>query len=285
MPARHVLFLDGSRLDAFRWHDGRLDAEGQFAPDKDGMEVFSAYLAKRRGGLFHLLSDVAEEGFQLEDVPYVRGADRVALLKRKLGQYFYGSPLALAISQGRLPEGRRDERMLFTALTRPQHFEPWLGVLRGQEARLAGVFSVPLVAETLAPPLAGGRRQFLLISFTRGGLRQTFFENGRLRFSRLTVLAVDSVEEMANSTALESVKIHQYLVAQRLVARGTALPTIILAHRDQAPALRARCRNTEDLAYEIADLGAEAKRWRLRSVPADSHAELLFMHLLMRKLP
>ncbi|HMX15211.1 MAG TPA: hypothetical protein PKD29_00070 [Rhodocyclaceae bacterium] len=285
MPARFVLFLDGSRLDAFRWHEGLLEPEGQFGTDGAGVERFAAYLHKRRNGLFHLLADVSEEGFQLEDIPYVRGADRTALLTRKLGQYFYGSQLSVAISQGRLPEGRRDERILLTALTRPQHFEPWLVALRAAECRVAGVFSVPLVAESLATALAGGRRQFLLISFTRGGLRQTFFENGRLRFSRLTVLAVDTVEEMANSAALESAKIHQYLVAQRLVVRGTRLPTIVLAHPGQAASLRNRCRDTEDLAYEVADLAHEARRWRLRSLPADSHAELLFMHLLMRQVP
>jgi hypothetical protein len=106
------------------------------------VEAFSEYLSKHRGSIFALLADLADEGFQIESLPYTQGADRQALLSRKLGQYFYGSPLATALSFGRDKGGRRDEKFLFTALTRPQQVEPWLAALRAVEAPLAGVYSL-----------------------------------------------------------------------------------------------------------------------------------------------
>jgi hypothetical protein len=67
---------------------------------------------------------LAEEGFQLEDLPYVQGGDRNALLQRRLSQYYYNTPLSAAISLGRAKEGRRDEKVLFAALTRVETFTP-----------------------------------------------------------------------------------------------------------------------------------------------------------------
>ncbi len=285
MPARYILFLDGFRLGAFRWHNGRLDAEAEFAADAGGQEEFAAYLSSRRQGVFHLLADVAEEGFQYEEIPFVRGNDRTAILTRKLGQYFYGTSLSVAVSLGRAKEGRRDERLLFAGLTRPQHFEPWISAIQATEARLAGIYTVPQMAETLAESLGTGRRQFLLITITRGGLRQTFIENGRLRFSRLTVLATGSRSEMAVACGTESAKIYQYLAAQRLVARGTALPTLVLAQATHADAIRSQCRDTENLHYEYVDLAAEARRRNLRNLPTDGGVEFLLMHLLARRPP
>jgi hypothetical protein len=43
-----------------------------------------------------MLANVGEEGHELETIPFLQGADRKALITRKLGQHFLGSPLASA---------------------------------------------------------------------------------------------------------------------------------------------------------------------------------------------
>ena len=73
-------------------------------PTPTGHAAFAAYLRRHRSSVFHLLADFAEEGFQYEVIPFVRGGDRTALVHRKLNQFFYGSTLATALSLGR--EGR-----------------------------------------------------------------------------------------------------------------------------------------------------------------------------------
>ncbi|WIM06977.1 MAG: hypothetical protein OHM77_06840 [Candidatus Nitricoxidivorans perseverans] len=289
MPARRLLFLDASRLTAWHWSLGHLEKEGEFAADAAGLGAFGEYLRRHRASIWFLLTDVAEEGFQIEDVPYVTGRDRGDLIKRKLGQYFYGTPFSVAISLGRAKEGRRDEKLLFAALIRAQQFEPWLEILRQAEAQLAGVFSMPQAVAVLAAQLAARMgseyRQFLLISATSGGLRQSFFEDGQLRFSRLTPLATGTVEETAIASAVEAAKIHHYLSAQRLINRSTALPALVLAHPVHLEAFHSRCHDTGDLHFEIVDLVAEAMHNGLKTLPKDSCGEELFLHLLVRQTP
>jgi hypothetical protein len=283
MPARRVLFLDATHLTAYLVGGGTVHAEGEFSADPPGLEAFGEYLARWRGSVFMLLANVAEEGFQLEDIPHAAGKDRAALVARKLTQYFYGTPLTLAASQGRLKEGRRDERLLLMGLTRPQHFEPWLAVLRETESVLAGIYTL---AQTFPALLAkDSPARLLLITLTHGGLRQTFFADGQLRFSRLTALATGSQEESAIATTIEATKMHQYLVGQRLIERGKPLTTRVLVHPINISAMRARCHDSAELRFEFLDLIQEAGRLGLRTPLADSRAEMLFCHLLAKRPP
>lgn len=283
MPQRRVLFLDATHLTACHPGGGKLVQEGRFAADAAGLEDFGAYLASHRNSLFMLLADVPEEAFQLEEIPHSSGKDRTALLQRKLGQHFYGTPFTLAFTQGRLKTGRRDERLLLMALTRPQHFEPWLNVLRKSNTILAGIYSLPQVVPQLlaadAPP------QLLLITRTCGGLRQSYFTDRQMRFSRLTPLASASAEESAIAVALEADKMHQYLASQRLLAHDQALVTRVLVHPAGVAAMREHCRNSQELRFEFVDLLQEAQRLGWNAFCADSCAELLFCHLLARKPP
>jgi hypothetical protein len=285
MAAKRILLLDGPYLTAYYWNAGHVTVEGEFSQDPAGLEALAVYLKKHGSSLFYLLADITEEGFQLEDLPYVQGGDRNALLQRRLGQYFYNTPLSAAISLGRAAGGRRDEKLLFAALTRIETFTPWLDTLREAEAILAGVYSVPLVLAGCAPELLNERGPVLFVSLTRGGVRQTFFDDGKLHFSRLSQLATHGLDEIGRTSANESAKIFQYLVAQRQIPRGVALRTVVLAHSTQTPALQDFCRSTGELRFEFIDLATVARRQRLKDVPVDSNADNLFVHWLAIKTP
>lgn len=283
MPQRRILFLDATRLAIFRCGGGSVEPEGSFTADAAGLEAFGAYLAQHRGCVFSLLADVSEEGFQAEDIPFTSGKDRKAIITRKLAQFFYNTPLSAAISHGRLKTGRRDEHLLMMALTRPQHFEPWLDLMQEMQTILAGIYTLPQVTQRLVP--ADAPPQLLLITQTHAGLRQTYFAERQLRFSRLTPLATGSAQEAAVATSIEAAKMHQYLSSQRLIDRNRPLATRVLAHPMQIGAMRERCRDSAVLQFEIADLLQEAKRLGLRAALADSRAEMLFCHLLALKTP
>ncbi|MBK6629651.1 MAG: hypothetical protein IPG33_00675 [Betaproteobacteria bacterium] len=285
MPQQRLLYLDIDRLSASLWHGGTLREEGQFPHDEAGVAAFSEYLARHRGSIFHMLADVSEEGFQVETLPYTQGADRNALLTRKLGQYFFGSPLAAALSYGREKTGRRDEKFLLTALTRPQTFEPWLAALRTAEVQLAGIYSLPLLGTALLAKLSPARERCLLVTITRGGIRQSFFENGQLKFSRLTMMTATGTAEIAASCAAEAAKIHQYLLGQRLLARGVPLPVIALVHPAQTGTFLEYCKNMEELQVTLIDLHAACKAFKLKTLPQDSRCESLHLHLLAQNPP
>ncbi len=285
MPQKRLLYLDANQLSAWFWHGGSLKEEGSFPQGEDGIAAFTDYLARHRHSLFYLLADLAEEGFQIEVLPYTQGADRAALLTRKLGQYFYGSPLATAVSYGRETEGRRDEKFLFTALTQPKLAEPWLAALRSAEAQLAGVYSLPLIGTAAIGKLAPGHKHCLLITLTRGGIRQSFYENGQLRFSRLTSMTATAPGEVAASCAAEATRIYQYLVGQRLLARGVPLTIVALAHPAQSHAFVEQWQRSSELPLTLLDLHAASKALGLKTPPKDSRSDALFLHVLAQRPP
>lgn len=285
MPERRLLYLDASHLGAFLWQGGSLREEERFAAGEEGVAAFGAYLRRHRTSNFSLLVDIAEEGFQSDVIPYTQGADRRAMLGRKLGQFFYGSPLAAAISLGREKSGRRDEKILFTALTQPQLIEPWLEAMRAAETQLAGVFSLPLLGTQLLAKIQSAPEQCLLVALTSSGVRQSFLEGGRILFSRLTPHSASTAAEAASACADESVKTYQYLLGQRLLARGTPLPVIVLTHPAHMAEFADRCRSTEYLQFRIADLHALCRSCGLKTPPQDSRSDALFLHLLAQRRP
>jgi hypothetical protein len=285
MAAKRILLADGNGLTAHFWRAGHINVEAEFSAEPAGLEALAIYLKKHRSSLFFLLADTAEEGFQLEDLPYVQGGDRNALLQRRLGQYFYNTPLALATSLGREKDGRRDEKILFAALTRAEAFTPWLDTLRESEAILAGVYSVPLVLAQFGPQIIGIDEPVLLLTLSHGGARQTFFDKGKLHFSRMSQLATRSVDEIGRVFANDSNKIFQYLVAQRQIPRGSALRTVILAEASQAQTLQDLCQSSPELQFEFADLGEVAHKLKLKDKIGDSSADRLLLHCLASKTP
>lgn len=285
MAAKRILLLDGPILTAHCWSGGEVKVEGEFSREPVRLEALVAYLKKHHSSLFYLLADIAEEGYQLEDLPYVKGADRAALLQRRLSQYYYNTPLSTAISLGRAKEGRRDERLLFAALTRIETFTPWLDALREADATLAGVYSVPLVLAEWVPQMLVESGPVLFVNMSRGGVRQTFFDQGKLHFSRLSQLATHSLDEMGRTSASDAARIFQYLSAQRQLPRGGVLRTVVLAHAGEMPALQNFCRDTAELRFEFIDLVALARQKKLKEVPADSNAEKLLVHSLATKPP
>jgi hypothetical protein len=283
MPTRCVLLLDPTGLTIFQ-ADGKSVRSGEHFPaDEAGYERFASFLCSHDKWLYALLTDIAEEGFQLEDVPYSTGKDRAAIVKRKLGQYYYGTPFSLARSEGRLKEGRRDERLLLMALTQPQTFEPWLQRLEDAKVALSGIYSLPQLAAQLLPNEACDQQ--LLIVPTPAGLRQIFFDHRQLRLSRQTPLATGSAQETAIATAIEAGKMHQYLAGQRLVNRNQPLAVRVLTHPEQISALRERCLDSNTLRFDIVDLLQESTRLGLHKSDGKLNASMLFCHLLGKKAP
>ena len=135
----------------------------------------------------HVLVDVLEEDFQHETVPHVRGHGRRGILATRSARLFHGTPYSAVRREGRERDGRRDDRVLFSAILRPDRLEPWLDALRGK--KVAGVHSLPIASARLLPLLDADAGRVLLVTESgERGLRQTCFEDGRLSTSRLAPL-------------------------------------------------------------------------------------------------
>ncbi|HWU85029.1 MAG TPA: hypothetical protein VN028_06820, partial [Rhodocyclaceae bacterium] len=282
MTERRVLILTQQHLTAYAGQAGQVRTEATFELDEAGQADFRAWLERHRSALMHLLVDLPDEGFQLETLPHVTGADRKALLARKQNQLFFGTPYAMVRSLGRDKQGRRDEHFLFSALTRPQALEPWLQAMHEAAVAVAGIHTPALLLSRLLNRRMAEAPRLILITLGSGGLRQSYFEHGQLRFSRLKPLGTGAIEEAAVNAYGEAVRIYQYLVGQRLLARDNKVPVLCLANPAHFELLRRACVDTEELHFSFADLRELAPGRQLAPDSDASSLDPLLAHMLLR---
>jgi hypothetical protein len=286
---RRLLYFTATRVLLYRWAQGRLAVESSFANNEDGAQAFAAQLRGVPASLFHVLVDIVEEDFHQENVPFVRGGDRRALLARKLAQRYRDTSLSLALSLGYEKTQRRDERILFSSFTNNAQFQPWLGALREHEAAVAGVYSVALLAPQLAAKLGSKKAPLLLVSLQQAGLRQSYVENGKIRFSRLGPLeAADAGDpvRVADAFDRETTRVYQYLTAMRVVARdGPAIDAVLIAPPGEKRRVQAAGPNLPQVRATVVELGEAARAIGLKEFPEGAGGEVLFLHLLAQRPP
>ncbi len=71
-----------------------------FQPDEAGLAAFDDFLSSAPAALVYLCADTVEEDYRFETLPHATGADRAAMLDRKLKQYYRNTPYAAAIFRG-----------------------------------------------------------------------------------------------------------------------------------------------------------------------------------------
>ena len=280
MATRYLLHLDSSRLSVWRWHAAALSEEGSFAIDAAGVAGFAAYLALHREESFALLVNVAEEAWQRETIPFLRGADRITVIHRKLKQQFGDTPSSSFLSLGHERGQRREERLLLAALTHPEGLAPWLAAVQHAGVALSGVYAQALLGGTLLRRLRLAGESCLLLTVHAGGVRQSYFDQGGLRLSRLSALADGSRAGVAGALAHEAHKLQLYLRGQRLVAPEQPLTVRLLAHAESRQAIAACCVDDELLHFAFIDIEDAARQCGLKTPPCDDLCDALFLHLL-----
>ncbi len=286
MPAKRILYFTASQVGAYSWKSGVLTQDALFENSEEAPPAFGEYVADAPKALYDLLVDIVEEDFHQESIPFLRSGDRRSMLNLKLAQRYRDTSLAMTLSLGYQSGPRREESILFASLTNTQSLQPWLEALVGREARIAGVYSVPLLAPALAKRLGFPQKRFLLISLQQAGIRQSFVDNGQIRFSRLSQIYGDDMAERAGAMAAETSRLHQYLINMRMMPRDSAaLDVIVLAPDEAQSDFQRACVSTEELNYHIVTAGAAAKMTGLKSAPAGMLAERLFLNLLAHSPP
>jgi hypothetical protein len=289
MSETRLLYFTAKRVVLYRWAHRKLSVESSFANNEEGAAAFGAQLAGVPRSLFYVLVDIVEEDFHQENIPFVRGRDRTALLGRKLAQRYRDTSLSLAVSLGYERTQRRDERMLFSAFTNNAQFQPWLEALGETELPVVGVFSAALLAPKLALKLGAKKAPLLLVTLQPAGLRQSYVENGRIRFSRLGPLeAADAADpnRVAEAFDRETTRVHQYLTATRVVSREAgAIDALLIAPTGQKARVQAAAPNAPQVRVSVIELGEAAAAIGLKGYPDGAGAEVLMLHLLAERPP
>ncbi|MCL2525140.1 MAG: hypothetical protein FWF20_04260 [Betaproteobacteria bacterium] len=285
MSHRRFLYLDSHLLTAYAWSQGHLLVEDSFIRDDSTLAAFSRYLTERRHCQFALLVNHASEEYIRETVPFLFGNDRQALIARKISQYFTGSPPATAFSLGYEKTRRRNEKLLFAALTNPADLDPWLQCIAAAEAPLAGIYTVAQLGGQLLKKLGGERRGCLLLTMQDQSIRESYLRHDRTLFSRMAPLADSSAAGIASSFVTEVGKLRQYLIGQRLISHNEHLPIMIVAHPATIPAIREACPEYGHLDFTLIPSHAAAARLGLKTLPEDNRCDLLYLQLLASDPP
>jgi hypothetical protein len=282
MPRRFLVFVTAEHVSSHLWADDRLLSERVYPTTDEGRAAFDRFLRRHGSEPISLLTDLVEEDYRFENAPHLAGPDRAALFERKLEQYYRTTPYRQASVVGREAEGRRDDRVLFSALTNPALLNPWVEMMGRAEVPLRGVYSVPLVSRDL---LAGLRSSHVLLLTweTHAGLRQSYFIGNQLRFTRLTggVEHDNLVERVASEMTL-TVK---YLASLSLLPSDHPLDICIVCDAGDRAELQARLRPDPALRYLFLEVRELGSRLGYRGDPEGSDATPLLLHALAKNLP
>ncbi|QJR16395.1 hypothetical protein [Usitatibacter palustris] len=285
MP-RHFLYLTNTRLVSLTSSGGRLVARREFAVEGqgEGTADFERHLRTLSDTPTHMITDLAEEDFRLDTIPHVSARDRDAIVARKLTQVFRATPYRHAILQGREAEGRRDDRVLYTAINNPDVLKPWIEAIERQRVPLAGIHSSAIFSGNLLVELGLGFPQALLVTFTPGGaLRQTYFRNKEARFSRLTPIDLEEGQTLGAMLAEETTRTWQYLDSLRNFSAEDQLEVCVLVHPKDRPAIDTSLRDFAQIRYRLLDIEQVAAKLGLKPPPLGSSAEEILVHLFLRK--
>jgi hypothetical protein len=291
MSDRRLLYYTADSHSVYLWQSGKLQLEGVYGVDDEGVSEFLGFAKQRPNSLYYILADLAGEDFHDEMIPWLRGGDRQAVIERRLAQRYRDTRLAAALSLGQVNVAgeRRNERLLLSSFTNTQQFSPWLDALSEAGAKLAGVYSVPLVAPALAARLAakiGAKSSHtIVVSINSAGLRQSFLEDGRLRFARLERIGEMTPDSLAAFVRSETLRLVQYLSSLRVLPRDAPpLTAIVIAPAGQRAIFEEMLVSDGRLTFRIVELPEAARITGVKRAEGIG-AEQLYLHLLAKSSP
>ena len=252
-----ILLLTSRELHVFSWQKDVLSPVGTFSADEQGLAEFGRYLDASHDIPVYLVADLIEEDFRLEPVAHVFGNDRKILLERKLVQFFRTTEYRSARLQDREKSGRRDDNVLFSALTNSDQLAFWIHPLLEKKVRITGILSVPLLMELFAGFLHLDQvPHLLLVNLEQhSGLRQTYLQTRRLKFSRLISLATVREEGLAEVLPAECTHTRQYLERLKLLPRDQPLDIHIHVQDGAGEALGKNLTDSTLMHYHVHETG------------------------------
>jgi hypothetical protein len=280
--AKHFLYLTNTRLVSVITRGKRIAARREFAVSGAGAAEFERYLAAVADIPAHLFTDLTEEDFRLDTVPHVGSRDREAIVQRKLGQIFRNTPYRHALLQGREPDGRRDDRVIYTAVTNPEVLRPWLDAIERLEVPLVGIYSAAVFSAILLEELDLVFPHTLLVTFTPGeAMRQTYFRDREIKFSRLTPIDLQKGQTLGTMIAEETTRTWQYLDSLRHFGPDDRLEVCVVIHSNDREAVQPELRDFAQIQYRVLDIEQVSAKLGLRTPPLGSTAEEVLVHLFL----
>ena len=285
MSVERIFYVTPCELVVYRLERGAWHPCATFPCGSEGVSQLDDYLAGEKELLSCLYTDLIEEEYRNEKIPHVSGRDRRALLQRKLRTLFRTTPFRTVRVQAREKSGRRDDKVLFSALTNPDNLTLWLDKLMQHKVPIIGIYSLSTISQRLLRKLEHKSEYTLLLTEQRGSLlRQSFFNGYDLKVSRLMPMTSKSHEKRIETLLREVQKNQRYLNRMQLLPHDAKLDVCILTEDGDSEHLRRGCSDTEAVHYHFININHVLRQVGLQGEMAADHSEQLFLHLLHERL-
>ena len=283
---RRAVCLSADKISVYHWEKGKLGSSYIFDASADGQKYFDRYLKETGRITTYFLVDLVEEEYRQDTIPHVFGSDRAAVINRKKARLFRDTPYFHADVQGREEEGRRDDQVMFMALTNPDLLEPWLNLLINNKVPLAGIYSVPQITKLLLEYLPEPSDHMLIVSLQSiSGLRQSFFYKQKLKISRLVDLPRYGTEPYAPIVMEEIGAIGRYLNSLRFLNTDQPLQIYYLADTRLLAEIQGKVSKSSPNRNIFINVNQLAQKLGLHKEITTPFSDQLLIHCLLKNRP
>ncbi|MES2625945.1 MAG: hypothetical protein V4628_11755 [Pseudomonadota bacterium] len=230
-----ILLITDAQVQLLRWQSGELSVLYVYGKTPEDVETFAEDIKSCQQLPVLIVTDLGEENFRYDTVVHVSGGDQRALLKRKMDFAFRNTPYRRSKVIEREKDGRRDDKILLSAISKPEAVDVWASVLLQQKFAIQTITSTAYILETFVAQKKNADRNFLLISNLEHGnnLRQTFFKNGQMVFSRLTTLTGREHGTISDEIYRETTQLRQYFERTQFLSYDALLCIEVYTSDDQ----------------------------------------------------
>ena len=259
-----ILIIGDQQADFYVWNKKQLSFVSQFNIDEEGYDQFAILLSQHTRHPLIIVADLIDEGFRNENIVHVSSTDRKALLERKLNYTFRTTPYRVARVTGREGRGRKDDNVLLSAITKPELLKPWIDVVQKQKIQLQSITSFAYLLEHFVQNSHLSKEPFLLITSLDESmkLRQTFFNNGKILFSRSITLSSKDPRSISNDVYQESLRIRRYLERIKALHFENPIKLVIYSHL-QASDLEMNIKSSDMMFPEIFNINNEISNFSI----------------------
>lgn len=276
-----ILLMYFNRVHLYVWTKKSLELAGEYGkgPDKD----FKAQLDRYPDYPVIIVTDYLEESFRHDTGVHVSGHDKHALLERKLNYSFRNTPYRSATIVGRETDGRKDDKILLSALTKPEMLEPWIHQLIDKKTQIQCITSVAYLMQEYSLKARLTDKNLMIVSIEEGSeLRQTFLRNGKIHFSRLTSLTTKEASSLPNAINHESLQIRQYLERIKLLPFDSQM--VIKVFTPLAiDKLSLEAQNNELNTFQVFNIRELAATFALKIDGLDTSPTTLFLGRILQR--
>ena len=268
-PASLILLITELKVIVLYWDGRQLSKAGELGNSVDYQDAFVDLIRQYPELPVLVVTDLIEESFRQDTIVHVGAGDRDALMKRKLDFTFRNTPYRMAKVTGRRKDGRRDDIILMCALIKPDSISGWVSILTEEKRSLQSITSTSFLLQYyLALEKLQQEDNLLIINHVgRNSLRQSYFQQGHLLFSRLSSLHMRPDQNLWSEIYQETIQVRQYLERIQFLPYGISLRVQVFSpdqgtldnlESNSTETNRIECINPATMLQELApDLASE----------------------------